>query len=235
MTIKKDYSKLLCKGPGDTDYARYMRTDALLSLQPTADEMEHRDELLFQIVHQSTELWLKLSCNELQEAIHQTESGHYGFAAALLRRSSYAIQLITDQLNMLKFMTPWDFQAVRPALGNGSGFESPGWKKVQSTGEAMCQVFENTIASESIDIVDVYRSHPNSDLFQLFEALVEWDEKVSLWRSHHYKIAVRTIGLNTIGTKGTPIEKLTRLINQEFFPMLWRARTRITNEETYGS
>ena len=61
------------------------------------------------------------------------------------------------------------------------------------------------------------------------EALIEWDERVSLWRTHHYKVAVRTIGLNTVGTKGLPIEKLTELINQQFFPQLWAIRTRLTN------
>ena len=41
-------------GPGDSDYERYLRTDELLSLQKTADEWVHRDEILFQTVHQSS-------------------------------------------------------------------------------------------------------------------------------------------------------------------------------------
>ena len=50
-----------CPGPGASDYERYLRTDELLALQKTPEEMEHRDELLFQTVHQSSELWLKLA------------------------------------------------------------------------------------------------------------------------------------------------------------------------------
>ena len=55
-------------GEGGSDYERYLRTDALLALQKGADEWVHRDELLFQTVHQSSELWLKLAWNEVEEA-----------------------------------------------------------------------------------------------------------------------------------------------------------------------
>src|SRR5688572_3147918 len=47
-------------GSAASDYERYLRTDELLSLQKTPDEQLHRDELLFQTIHQSSELWLKL-------------------------------------------------------------------------------------------------------------------------------------------------------------------------------
>ena len=53
-------------GVGASDYERYIRTDELLALQKTPEEWAHRDELLFQVVHQSSELWLKLSWNEMR-------------------------------------------------------------------------------------------------------------------------------------------------------------------------
>ena len=55
-------------GAGASDYERYLRTDDLLALQKTPEEMVHRDELLFQTVHQSSELWLKLACFEVETA-----------------------------------------------------------------------------------------------------------------------------------------------------------------------
>src|SRR6185437_9644868 len=61
--------KPILPGPGASDYERYLRTDELLALQKTPDEMVHRDERLFQTVHQSSELWLKLACFEIDEAI----------------------------------------------------------------------------------------------------------------------------------------------------------------------
>jgi len=55
-------------GTAATDYERYLRTDELLSLQRTAADVVHRDEHLFQAVHQSSELWLKLACLEIETA-----------------------------------------------------------------------------------------------------------------------------------------------------------------------
>lgn len=69
----KDYAEQILDGEGENDYTRYMRTDALLSLQRGPGEWVHRDEMLFQIVHQSTELWLKLACAEVAEATRRIE------------------------------------------------------------------------------------------------------------------------------------------------------------------
>src|SRR5262245_61217309 len=75
----RDYSPIL-PGAGKDDYARYMNPDLLLSLQRAPASMLHRDELLFQIVHQSTELWLKLACFEVAEATRLIESGELAMA-----------------------------------------------------------------------------------------------------------------------------------------------------------
>ena len=66
--LAKDYSQPMLEGAGANDYVRYMRTDDLLSLQRAPEEMVHHDELLFQTVHQSTELWLKHACFEVEAA-----------------------------------------------------------------------------------------------------------------------------------------------------------------------
>ena len=57
----EDFSQPILAGEGASDYERYLRTDELLALQKTAAEQVHRDELLFQTVHQATELWLSLA------------------------------------------------------------------------------------------------------------------------------------------------------------------------------
>ena len=62
-------------GTAATDYERYLRTDELLSLQKTTAEAVHRDEHLFQAVHQSSELWLKLACVELDAATALVHEG----------------------------------------------------------------------------------------------------------------------------------------------------------------
>ena len=80
-----------CEGKGASDYERYLRTDELLALQKTPEEMAHRDELLFQTVHQSSELWLKLACFEVETATaHLLANDDVAAALRLLRRATTA-------------------------------------------------------------------------------------------------------------------------------------------------
>ena len=64
----EDYTQPVLPGAGASDYERYLRTGELLALQKGPDEQAHRDELLFQTVHQASELWLKLAWTEAGEA-----------------------------------------------------------------------------------------------------------------------------------------------------------------------
>ena len=85
-------------GTAATDYERYLRTDELLSLQKTAAEVVHRDEHLFQAVHQASELWLKLACLEIEAATALVDDDKAAAATRLLRRACDAMLLITNQL-----------------------------------------------------------------------------------------------------------------------------------------
>jgi tryptophan 2,3-dioxygenase len=48
----EDYSQPILGGEGASDYERYLRTDELLALAEEPGGADHRDELLFQTVHQ---------------------------------------------------------------------------------------------------------------------------------------------------------------------------------------
>ena len=89
-----------------SDYERYLNTEELLALQKGPDEWVHRDELLFQVVHQSSELWLKLAWNDTDEAAALVGEDDLGAALRLLRRASMCMRFITDQLDMLEQMSP---------------------------------------------------------------------------------------------------------------------------------
>jgi tryptophan 2,3-dioxygenase len=228
MSSTKDYSVPVLDGAGDDDYARYMRTDALLSLQRRPDEVIHRDELLFQTVHQSTELWLKLACSEVEEAADQVDAAAVDTAARLLGRAALGVELITAQLEMLRHLSPWTFQTIRTVLGHGSGFESPGWRGVQRASRLLGTAFDTLVTECGVDVVELYQSSPDTGLYRLAEAMIEWDERISVWRVRHYKIATRVIGHQSVGTKGTPVDVLSRLISHKFFPELWRVRSVLT-------
>lgn len=232
--MTKDYSQPILSGEGDDDYARYMRTGALLSLQRRPDEWIHRDELLFQVVHQTTELWLKLAAAEVAEAEARIRADELDPAVAVLARAALAIELVTDQLRMLRHLSPWDFQLIRTILGNGSGFESPGWRGVRDTSQRIGVAFDKLLAERSIDLAELYQSDQHDEVYRLAEALVEWDEQVAVWRTVHYKVATRIIGHDVVGTKGTPVDVLAKLIAHKFFPDLWRVRTQLTRSGPMG-
>ena len=229
-----DYAVPVLPGEGATDYARYMRTDTLLSLQRRPEEMIHRDELLFQTVHQTTELWLKLACHELTEATRLIEDGAFDTAVRLLERATLGARFATDQLEMMRRLSPWDFQIIRTVLGHGSGFESPGWKATRRTTELLGRVFTRVVAEQGIDLAEVYRSQPDTAAHRLAEALIGWDERISLWRIEHCKMALRLLGDDVVGTKGIPIGVLTKLISHTFFPELWHTRTELTRTGPMG-
>ena len=225
----EDFSEPVLPGEGDSDYERYLRTDELLGLQKPPEERTHPDELLFQTVHQSSELWLKLATSEIERATGHLRSGEIGPALRLLRRSSLCLEFITRQLEMLEQMSPWEYQEIRRVLGHGSGFDSPGFREVRRVTPPLGEAFDRALAAAGLDIVELYvHGRDNENLYQLAEALIEWDERVTLWRIRHYKVVARIIGDQVVGTQGTPVEVLGKMIHHNFFPSLWRVRNQLT-------
>ena len=231
----EDYSEPVLPGAGASDYERYLRTDELLALQPEPGRWAHRDELLFTTVHQSSELWLKLAWNEVEEATRLLEAGELAPTIRLLRRASLCLQYVTGQLDMLEQMSPWEYQVIRKKLGHGSGFDSPGFREIRRATPALGQAFSGLLRQRGLGVVELYvHGREHEELYQLAECLIEWDERLTLWRMRHYKVVSRIIGDEVVGTQGTPVELLGGLIKQRFFPELWDARNRLTalaNEE----
>jgi tryptophan 2,3-dioxygenase len=225
----EDFSQPVLPGDAGSDYERYLNTVELLALQKGPDEWVHRDELLFQTVHQSSELWLKLAWNDVEEAAAQVGQGETAAALRLLRRSALCLVYATTQLDMLEQMSPWEYQEIRKVLGHGSGFDSPGWRELRRVTPLLGQAFHRAREAAGLSIVDLYvQGREHEELYQLAEALMEWDERITMWRVRHYKVVARVIGDSVVGTQGTPVEVLGRLIHHSFFPELWRARNDLT-------
>ncbi|MBA3788223.1 MAG: tryptophan 2,3-dioxygenase [Actinobacteria bacterium] len=224
-----DFSEPILPGDAGSDYERYLNTVELLALQKSRDDWVHRDELLFQVVHQSSELWLKLAWNDVEDATAHIGRGEGEAALRLLRRSALGLVYATTQLDMLEHMSPWEYQEIRKVLGHGSGFDSPGWREIRRVTPALGQAFHALREQEGLSVVDVYvRGREHELLYQLAEALTEWDERITMWRVRHYKVVARVIGDSVVGTQGTPVEVLGRLIHHSFFSELWRARNELT-------
>lgn len=218
-------------GSAATDYERYLRTDELLSLQKTPDEQLHRDELLFQTIHQSSELWLKLACFEIDTAMERLGRDDIWPAVRLLRRASDALDLVNDNTVMLEHLAPADYHIVRNGLGHGSGFDSPGFRNIHERGPKLNEVFHAAMARRGVDVAALHMdSTAFEDLFQLAERLIDIDSRVMLWRTLHLRLVERVIGGKVIGTQGTPVEVLGRRLDVRYFPELWEVRNQLTKQ-----
>ncbi|MDX6425404.1 MAG: tryptophan 2,3-dioxygenase [Gaiellaceae bacterium] len=224
-----ELAKPILPGKGGSDYERYLRTDDLLALQKSADEWVHRDELLFQTVHQSSELWLKLAWNEVEEAGKLVEAGDIPPANRLLRRAIACLKTVTEALDMLEHMSPWEYTEVRKVLGHGSGFDSPGFRELRRVAKPLGEAFHAARERAGLSLIEVYtRGREFDELYNLAELLIELDERVTVWRVRHFKVVQRTIGADVVGTQGTPVEVMGRLIHHSFFPELWDVRNDLT-------
>jgi tryptophan 2,3-dioxygenase len=225
---ESDQSQPVLPGRGASDYERYLRTDDLLSLQKEPAERVHRDELLFQTVHQASELWLKLATAEVEEAVSHLDGEEFLAAARLMRRAVLGLQYVTSQLDMLDEMNPWEYQQIRVVLGHGSGFDSPGFRRVARVTQRMGAAFDRALGRAGITLVDLYRRAAEFEtLFELAEALTDWDQRIWVWRFRHYAVVARALGEESIGTQGTPVQVLGKLVAQRQLPRLWDVRSRL--------
>ena len=218
-------------GSRASDYERYLRTDELLALQKRPEDMAHRDELLFQTIHQASELWMKLACFEIETVIDHLTANQVFPSVRLMRRAVAALDRVTDSTMMLEHLTPWDYHGVRTQLGHGSGFDSPGFRRINDLSPRLGIAFDALLDGRPVSLHDLYRhqdTHP--DLFELAERLIDWDQRLVLWRTIHLKLVERVIGGGVIGTQGTPVEVLSRRLDTRYFQHLWDIRNGLTAE-----
>jgi len=107
---------------GQLTYGRYLNLDELLSCQaPVSDS---HDELLFIVIHQATELWLKLTVHELRAARAQLRADDLQPTFKMLARVSRVQAQLIQSWDVLSTLTPADYLAFRDRLGPASGFQS---------------------------------------------------------------------------------------------------------------
>ena len=116
--------------PADMTYARYLGLDQLLSAQdPISDE---HDEMLFVIIHQTKELWLKQILHEVGLAQALVRSGDLVPAYKSLARVSRIQAVMTQSWDILATMTPADYLRFRGVLGSSSGFQSDQFRRLEA-------------------------------------------------------------------------------------------------------
>ena len=103
-------------------YGDYLRLEELLSCQrPLTDK---HDETLFIVIHQASELWIKLCLHEISGAIRQIRIDELGPAFKMMARVARVQSNLIQSWEILSTMTPFDYSSFRTALGKASGFQS---------------------------------------------------------------------------------------------------------------
>jgi tryptophan 2,3-dioxygenase len=211
--------------PGRTVYETYLRTDELLSLQKPPEQRLHTDELTFQVVHQTFELWWKITVEHLGLATGCLRQDRAGEAAHLLRRAVSEQSVVMLALRQLELVAPRDFLIIRTGLGNGSGGESPGFQAILRAAPDLWEAFAGALVRRGITLVELYQEPlQQPELYDCAEALTDFDEQFHLFRAAHLKLAQRQLGLRAVGTGGTPMPALEKTLHDLFFPALWEAR-----------
>ena len=103
-------------------YGDYLQIDTILSAQKPLSPAH--DEMLFIVQHQTSELWMKLMLHELQAAVRHLAADDLPPAFKMLARVSKIMEQLVHAWDVLATMTPPEYSAMRPYLGQSSGFQS---------------------------------------------------------------------------------------------------------------
>src|SRR5579862_6872135 len=132
---------------GALSYGQYLNLDKLLDAQHPLSSQH--DEMLFIIIHQVSELWMKLCLHELTATVACIRRDDLGPTFKMLTRVSTIQEQLLQAWNVLATVTPSDYSAFRNALGRSSGFQS-----------AQYRLLEFLIGNKHAEMIQVFKSDP---------------------------------------------------------------------------
>ncbi|MDX2182364.1 MAG: tryptophan 2,3-dioxygenase family protein [Gemmatimonadaceae bacterium] len=233
-------------------YGSYLALDTLLQLQhPLSD---HPDELLFIVVHQSSELWFKVILFEQRQLVRQLEAGDAERALWHVERINRLMRIVSEQLASLDTLPPQRFAEFRGHLGTSSGQQSLQFRILEAASGRREPAFVELVskhgpippeiqehldaptlearflallAREQTPLEALYTGPGPGTLYFLAEALLAFEQEFARWRFLHMQLVERILGPMTSGTGGTlGAGYLHRTTALKFFPELWRVRQR---------
>ena len=222
----------ILEGRGNSDYERYVRVPELLDLVKPVELLANPEERLFQVTHQSAELWLHHIDYEIDRIVRFIDDDKPELAADLLHRCRLTIDLLREQIIILETMAPVDYHVLRTtSLGRGSGQESPGFHRLLDVGKRIWPRFEFLLSKHSVTVLELERKPAERHgLFRLVQAMMDYDEAFLKWRFTHMRLAFRIIGDRVLSLKGVPAAQLEAGTREPLFPELWSAISDLTAE-----
>ena len=128
-------------------YSKYLHLPEVLTAQHRLSDQH--DEMLFLIIHQASELWLKLAGHEVEAAIRNVRDDDFRHAFKVIARVKLILTQLTQSWSILSTMTPVDYLKFRDFLGPASGFQSYCYRKL-----------EFLLGNKNRKLVEVHRHEP---------------------------------------------------------------------------
>jgi tryptophan 2,3-dioxygenase len=115
--------------PAGINYADYLKLDQLLSAQQPLSNLH--DEMLFIVIHQTKELWMKELLHELRLAVALVGEDRFAEAYKAMARIGRIQAVMTLSWDVLSTLTPVDYLKFRDVLGTSSGFQSVQFREIE--------------------------------------------------------------------------------------------------------
>ena len=129
-------------------YGKYLHLPELLNAQHLLSDQH--DEMLFIVIHQASELWLKLAGHEVEAAICNVQDDDFRHAFKVIARVKLILMQLTQSWSILSTLTPVDYLKFRDALGPASGFQSYCYRKL-----------EFLLGNKNSELIEVHRHDPD--------------------------------------------------------------------------
>ncbi|SDK50444.1 tryptophan 2,3-dioxygenase family protein [Streptomyces indicus] len=114
---------------GTTPYEDYVQADVLTHLQKTLSD--DPGEMVFLVTTQVMELWFTVIVHEWETAAKALRDDDLTVAKDALKRSVRELEALNASWTPLAGLTPAQFNSYRAALGEGSGFQSAMYRRME--------------------------------------------------------------------------------------------------------
>ncbi|GAA2317265.1 tryptophan 2,3-dioxygenase family protein [Streptomyces kunmingensis] len=114
---------------GTTPYEDYVQADVLTHLQHLRSD--DPGEMVFLVTTQVMELWFTVIVHEWETAARAVAADDVPVAVAALKRSVRELEALNASWRPLSGLTPAQFNSYRSSLGEGSGFQSAMYRRME--------------------------------------------------------------------------------------------------------
>ncbi|MFO1351648.1 MAG: tryptophan 2,3-dioxygenase [Gammaproteobacteria bacterium] len=164
-------------------YSQYLHLDRLLDCQKPLSTAH--DEVLFIVIHQTSEIWMKLMLHELGAARALIAGDLLDPVFKMLARVQRIQEQLIQSWNILATMTPHDYLSFRNKLGHSSGFQSYQYR-----------LLEFCLGNKNAQMIEVHRNEPK--IYQDLQAALAtpslYDETLLLMARRGFAIPAEITG-----------------------------------------